>query len=213
MAAAPQFVFVIEGLEGVMEQAQIEPKIELALMRALNASANWGRTRMSEEIRKQVNFGARYLTSGDNARLRVRQRASRSKLEAIIHGRDRPTSLARFTNDKVLAGGKRRRARGGKVGVRVRVKAGSAGKIIERAFLMRLRNNNLGLAVRTDGSKPTGAYKPKAIGKNLWLLYGPSVDQVLWSVRRQDGVIREVEPRIVEYMEKEFWRLMDVEFD
>ena len=73
-----------------------------------------------------------------------------------------------------------------------------------RAFVMELRGGNRGLAIRTDGSKPRGAYKPKPIGKNLFLLYGPSVDQVFRTVSE------DVAPDVADELEVEFNRLLDL---
>ncbi len=86
------------------------------------------------------------------------------------------------------------------------------------AFLIRLRagsatidtKSNVGLAVRTKDGRPPPGYKPLPLGRNLWLLYGPSVDQVFYSVRTKRGVAQDITPEIEDYMEKEFLRLMEL---
>ena len=94
-----------------------------------------------------------------------------------------------------------------KRGIGVSVAAGGRKKFIKRAFVMKLRNGNLGLAVRSaPGKQPEGAWKPKPIGKNLWLLYGPSVDQVLMSARSGGGVFSEIEYDTLDVIETEFQR-------
>jgi len=146
---------------------------------------------------RQVNFPRGYLR-GNNARLKVTQKASDGNLEAVITGRSEPTSLARFVTSATKSGG-----------VRVSVKPGSS-RQIKNGFLINLRAGatslgNKGLAVRTDGRKPRGAYKPKEIAPGLWLLYGPSVDQVFRSVRS------DITPSVEDYLSNEFLRLWDLD--
>jgi hypothetical protein len=197
-----QLYIAIEGLEGLSHIPEFTPKVEKALVQALNRTADRGRTSADKRIREQVNFPASYLRPSQG-RLKVIQRAGKGHFEARIRGRDRTTSLARFSRQKYLGGGNRRHAGGG---VRVSVKKGGPQRMIQRAFIMKLRNNNLGLAVRTDGSKPKGAFKPKEIGKGLWLLYGPSIDQVLSAATDGDGVVEEMTPETLEFLESEFER-------
>ena len=86
------------------------------------------------------------------------------------------------------------------------VKPGMA-RMLRRAFVFELKNGNRGLAMRTSGGRPLGAYRPTPLGKNLWLLYGPSVDQVFGGT----GVAQEISPELVDYLEHEFHRLLDAE--
>jgi hypothetical protein len=146
---------------------------EQAAALAINETASReGLTLIRKDMRDQVNFPSGYL-EGD--RLRVTRKASRGALEAVIRGRDRATSLARFAKGQTPANTKGR-------GVRVQVKNGRV-QVLRKAFLMPLRNGNTGLAVRLkagESMKNSGA--SVAIGKNLYLLYGPSVDQVFRGV-------------------------------
>ena len=76
-------------------------------------------------------------------------------------------------------------------------------KTLRKAFLVNLRNGNVGLAVRlkqgeTLQNKTYG--KPVMLGKNLYLLYGPSVDQVFRTVA-DDSL-----PMLGEEVSKEFFR-------
>lgn len=175
--------------------------VELALTRALNRTADRSRTRAARAAREQVAFPASYV-SPSSKRLWVKTRARKGFYQTLIEGRGNPTSLARFTKQKP---GQRSRAGG----VTVTVKPGQR-KTISRAFLMRLRNDNIGLAVRTDGAAPKGAYKPKAIGKNLWLLYGPSVDQALTSASKESGIYEDMEPEMLDFLKEEFTRQLDL---
>ena len=178
--------------------------VELALTRALNKTADRSRTRAARAAREQVAFPASYV-SPSSKRLWVKTRARKGHFTTIIEGRGNATSLARFTRQGVLSGG--RRHKGGKINLMVKPGRSST---ISRAFLIRLKNNNIGLAVRTDGSKPKGAYKPKLLGKNLWLLYGPSVDQALSAASDGDGIFEEMTPETLDFLNDEFNRQLDL---
>ena len=87
--------------------------------------------------------------------------------------------------------------------------------VIPAAFLMAALFATVAgaLAVRTEGGPPRGAYAPKqlkAFGPNVWLLYGPSVDQVLFSARNNGGVVEEIAPEVMADLEAEFGRLIDL---
>ena len=185
------YVVVVEGLSALDDISEIEEKALRAARMAVNKAADRTRKVSADAMREQINFPARYL-SGKSGRLAVTRRASGSRLEAAIAGRDRPTSLARFAS-------KSSKGRG----ATVTVKPGSP-VTLQRAFLMQLKNGNTGLAVRTDGSKPSRAWRPKRIaGSNIWLLYGPSVDQVFKAVAREEGA-----SAALDFLEREFNRLM-----
>ena len=184
---------------------QWNPKIETALLRSINKTADRARTSASQDIREQVAFPASYLAPSAK-RLFVSTKATKaSPFEAVISGRDRPTSLARFTNQKPLGGGQRHR--GGQVAVTVKP---GVRRYIKRAFLITLNNSNVGLAVRTEGGPPNNAYAPKEIGKNLWLLYGPSVDQVLSAASNGGGIYEEIVPETLDFLNDEFNRQLDL---
>lgn len=204
---ADQYVVAMEGLESFNALDTLGGKIVTVARQTINSAVRRTRTASAKEIRRQVNFPANYL-SGGNSRLSISKFATNSDLEARITGRSRPTSLARFIHGTPRAGG------GAAVsqGVNVEVKPGHARRL-PRAFVMKLRAGsgdgggfNLGLAIRLrDGKKPQRAYRPVALGKNLWLLYGPSVDQVFKAVRGQ------VAPDAESFMADEFTRLMELE--
>lgn len=184
---------------------QWNQKIETALLRSINKTADRARTSASQDIREQVAFPASYLAPSAK-RLFVSTKATKSSpFEAVISGRDRPTSLARFTNQKPLGGGQRHR--GGQLAVTVKP---GVRRYIKRAFLITLNNSNVGLAVRTDGGPPNNAYAPKEIGKNLWLLYGPSVDQVLSAASNGGGIYEEIVPETLDFLNDEFNRQLDL---
>jgi hypothetical protein len=196
----------VEGSLGGLKVAveDLPDDIRRAASRSINATLRRGRTRAGELIRQQLNYPARYLV-GQNGRIKISKFASEDKLEGVITGRNRPTSLARFSRTKRIRKGP----------VRVQVKPGVTG-IFERGFLIPLRSGNsdtlgnLGLALRTSGGRPKGTSRGKEIAKNLWLLYGPSVAQALLNVSGS-GIYKDMEKELLDYMENEFNRQIDLE--
>lgn len=154
---------------------------------ALNDVLKKARTQAADEISKQVNFPPGYLTRGTRSRLQVSQRATNNNLTGVIVGRFQPTSLARFTRNAQAMVGRRNAA------ARVAVKPGSV-KTIERAFVLRLRRGsiavadagasaNLGLAIRLkEGETIRNKKNVRKFDKGVYLLYGPSVNQVFRTV-------------------------------
>jgi len=192
MADSFVFLSVSGGLQSVISDIESIPaNIRIAAARAVNRTSERARTASAREMRGQVNFPARYLSSADG-RLSIVKKASADDLEAVIRGRGEATSLARF-----ITGGQK-----GK-GVRVEVKPGVA-RYMSRTFTFKLKNGNTGLAIRTSGGPPKGAYKPKKLSENLYLLYGPSVDQVFRSVAE------DVAEPMADFLEREFNRLLDL---
>lgn len=200
-------VIYLEGLERFADATgNLPSNVETAITRSINKTLDRTRTRAARAVLDQVAFPASYLGPATK-RLWVRQRARNGSLFGMIEGRDRATSLARFAKQQVPTTGSQR-PKGNKVDVRV--KAGGGFKAIPRAFLIRLKNDNVGLAVRTNGNMPAGAYKPKEIGKNLWLLYGPSVDQALLAASDGQGVYEDLSPEALDFMANEFDRQMEL---
>lgn len=161
---------VLDGMRNYFERL---PDIaEQAAVMAINDVAERkGMGVIKGDMRDQVNFPPGYIES----RLRVTRRATKGMLEATIRGRDRATSLARFAQGQTPANTRGR-------GVRVSVGRGQT-TVMRRAFLVNLRNGNTGLAIRLKGGESLrntqGAVQLEG---NVWLLYGPSVDQVFRGV-------------------------------
>lgn len=212
------FALVIEGLNDLKSLESLPQDIIRAARIAVNDAATRGRTAMAKEVLHQVNLPRDYV-SPSGKRLHVSQKATNQDLEAVVSARVRPTSLARFAQ-----GGATR----GQRNVRVEVKHGAVRQLPGKkraedgysAFLIKLRagsadldtKSNLGLALRVPaGQKPSGAYRPKPIGNNLYLLYGPSVAQLLLPVRNaRNGVAEELTPDIQQMLSDEFWRQMEL---
>jgi hypothetical protein len=151
-------------------------------------------------LRTQVAFPDGYLD--DPRRLSVSKRASERDLEGIIEGRKRPTSLARFAVNRGQIG---RRAASNPV--RVRVKPGQT-RTIGKGFLIRLRGgagsddgaSNIGLAIRLKpGERVLNKTAMRPFKGGLYLLYGPSVDQVFESaaIDESDSIATDLEAEFV----------------
>lgn len=192
---ADNYVLVVEGLSSLEDIENLDESILRNARNAINKAIDRARTSSAKDIRQGLNFPAKYL----NDRLTVSRRASGTRLEAMISGRDRPTSLARFVSN--------RSQKPGKAGVNVQVSS-SAAKRMSQAFLIKLRSGNLGLAIRLKpGATLTGSRAAKKFSSrdaNLYLLYGPSVDQAFATV------LPDQEEQSAEYLEREFLRLMEL---
>jgi hypothetical protein len=186
--------------------AAIPDRANQAASRALNDVAGGsGLAILRTDIQDEVAFPTGYVNQD---RLYFSQRATPQRLEARITGRQRATSLARFALPGTVVGGKG--------GVQVQVHRGRI-KLMKNAFLVNLRagtddGGNLGLAIRlkpgerlanTQGAvRLTRGNRP---GDNVWLLYGPSVNQVLRDVATRDT------PAILRNVSLEFlrqWQLL-----
>lgn len=194
---------VLVQSETIDRLGAVSEAVERNIARAVNRTIERARTAAAREIRQQVAFPARYLSPSEG-RLAVTKKATAADPSAIVRGRHRPTSLARFAKNARSAG---------QTGARVEVQPGLA-RFLPRAFFLPLRsgadgsNNNLGLAIRLpEGQRPSRAYKPKLLGRNLWLLYGPSIDQVF------DDVANEIAPDTSDFLEREFLRLVDLDLE
>lgn len=178
------------------------PKITTHAARlAINQVAErGGRKLLLGRMTDQVAFPTGYV----NADRLVVRKAYNENLEAVITARQRPTSLARFVSGSTAISGKARQ------GVSVMVHPGSR-RSMPSAFLMRLRagatvsdtNFNLGLAIRLKpGERIRNKTKQSTVqlGHNLYLLYGPSLDQVFRTVAD------EAAPEIASMVGDEFFR-------
>jgi hypothetical protein len=180
---------------------QLPQVFEQAASLAINDTVSReGMTLIKRDMRDQIAFPSGYLEGG---RLSVSRKASPRSLYAIIRGRDRATSLARFA-----PGQKPSNTRG--QALRVQVKGrGRPARVVQRGFLINLKGGNTGLAVRVKSGKLRHSQGAKLMsnGQNgaLYLLYGPSVDQVLSGVAddRADDLINMVRSKFL----RQFGRL------
>lgn len=158
---------------------------------------------MRRAMREEVDFPPGYLENPD--RFGVTRQATTSDLSATITARFRPTSLARFAQNQSFDGARRTG------GVTVKVNKSGGGARINRAFFVRLRQGkdtadgfNTGLAIRLKPGEQLRGRKKGASGvqlaPDLYLLYGPSVDQVFREVSVAES------PQVAAQLEKEFLR-------
>lgn len=167
--------------------------LDLALMRSVNRVADSQRTAASKAIRDQVKLPAAYV----NKNLKVTQRATRNRLEAVISGRKQQTRLARY-GAKALP---RRSGRPGGVSVHVKTKGGR--KKMRKGFLIPLKNSGdygVFTRVRPEGKRKRGGSRDWSTVQHH---YGPSVDQVFRGVRE------EARPQIRKALRTEFRRQLD----
>lgn len=197
-AALDDLSSYIDQLPGVARQA--------ARIAINTVATRTGMKVISDAIYNQIAFPSGYLAQQD--RLSVTKYASDQDLEAVITARQRPTSLARFlTPGQTEATAKTS-------GVTVKVSSNKT-TTMKNAFLVRLRAGNaltetqfnMGLAIRV---KPGESVRNRHNGTayqlfpNVFLLYGPSVDQVF------RGVADEVSPEIADDVETEFLRQFSI---
>lgn len=171
---------------------------------AINSvAAGKGMTLIKKSMTDEIAFPSGYLNAD---RLKLTKRATTSNLEAVIVGRKRATSLARFVTGGAMVTNSKRPG-----GVQVRVKKGKT-TYLKNAFLVRLNKGasltedqyNVGLAVRLSAgeslSNKRSQHKSWLVPGRVALLYGPSVDQVFAEV---SGTVA---PKIGDMVAAEFHR-------
>lgn len=205
------FAIFVDGLSELEAKDLTLAETRLNAVRAINKIVPQARARAAGLIRAQVNFPAGYLTPQGN-RLYVSSLARRDKLEGVISARSRPTSLARFISSYVP----------GKEGVKVEVEPGRS-VLMKRAFVVQLpagrsvdTKSNKGLAVRVGkGNVLRNKRTAVRLDSGLYLLYGPSVDQVFLNATGANagkGVATDpvFTNEILDNLQTEFLRLMDL---
>lgn len=185
-------LIVVNGLEEVKQYLALMPeRATKAASLAINQTADRsGLTAIRRAMREEAAFPAGYLEKPK--RLGVTKRAKQTDLEAVITGRSRPTSLARFVSGKT-----------------VRVNPGRS-RQLSQAFLVKLKAGqgpvsedsfNLGLAIRLRKGEVIANKREMApFAAGLYLLYGPSVDQVFRTVAASEA------PEIADLLIAEFKR-------
>ncbi len=200
------YYFEAAGLPGVEELLNSLVKgSDEAASRAINDGAVYARKVGAQEIRRKINFKAKYLN--DKSRLGVTRRAKPSSLEAVVTARDRATSLARFAQGTPRFGRPR-------TPPRVKVSTSGGATAVRRGFYMKLRKGasltqdsyNVGLAIRLSEGERIKSKNAMAdpIGPNLYLLYGPSVGQVYRTTAEKttDDVGTYLTARLGHYVER-----------
>lgn len=197
------FAIFVEGLKVFEDIERMSAELRLKAAQAINTVSRDGRSYIAMQIEREVNFGPGYLAPSKK-KLFVAKQANRNDLEGIIRASSNPSSLARFAQGNLNPS-----RRGG-----VTVRVGQKTETLRRAFLIKLRSGsasietkfNLGLALRLrPGEKLRNKKFARQISSGLYLLYGPSVDQV-FAGREGDGVADQSSERIARDLENEFLR-------
>lgn len=186
---------VVNGLKDVRDYFEQLPEIanKAAALAINDVAGGTGLTMLRKAVYDEIEFPKGYL---DKTRLGLTKPATVSRLEATIKGRDRPTSLARFASRGQYPGVNR------KQGVRVVVKNGRT-KTFRKGWLVKLKNDNIGLAVRVGPGDRLNKHTPGVhLAPNVLLLYGPSVDQVF------RGVADDNSDKLAQMVSSEFLRQM-----
>lgn len=162
-----------------------------------------------EMMREQVRFPDSYLNRPD--RFGIDTYATPTSLYGQVAGRDDPTSLKRFADPYI-----QNMSRGDKwvpvqnvevhPGVVKNVGLSTRGKM----YIIPLKRGtdwgNAGLAIRLrkgERVENIREYNPVEIHPNVFILYGPSVDQIFKSVAV------DLMPEVTSFMNQEFYRQMD----
>lgn len=202
---ADNWAVFVEGLDGLSDVEKATPSVRLAAVRAINKITRDGRVELARLILREVNFPASYV-SPSGKRLYVSKQATRNDLEGRITARSRATSLARFVTGTPSG-----------QGVRVQVSPGKS-RYMKRAFLIKLpagtasvdTKYNMGLAIRLrPGEQLKNKRTARRMANGLYLLYGPSVDQV-FRAEDGDGVANDAAPDLAAKLEREFLRLLEI---
>jgi hypothetical protein len=206
-----EFAVFVEGLTDVNLDGLGKRQIASTASKAINTITRKARTAGAREIRKQVNLPARYVSPSGKG-FYISETANPASLQARITARGRPTSLARFQQGT---------SKPGKAGVHLEVAPGRA-RFMRRAFIINLRGiggstdpdlANKGLAIRLRPGErlqnKVDALPFSGKDRQLYLLYGPSVDQVFRS-RDGTGVANDMVPKIEDDLTSEFIRLLDI---
>lgn len=208
---ATEFAVFVEGLQDLDLSQFDREKISQAASKAINSVTRKARTKGAREIRNQVNLPARFVSPSGKA-FYISETSTPGSLQARITARGRPTSLARFVKGN---------PKPGKAGVHLEVSPGRA-RFMRRAFVIRLSGQggstdpglaNRGLAIRLRPGErlrnKVDALPFSGADRSLYLLYGPSVDQVFRS-RDGTGVANDLVPEIQRELTDEFLRLLEL---
>ena len=188
--------FASKGLAAFGDTRAISDQMRRAAAQALNSTVQKTRAMVVDRLGREIAFPAGYLDPA-GGRLGVQGTASPEVLEVRLRARGRATSLARFASGAVV---------GKRGGVNVEVKPGKTVRM-PRAFVIRLNNGNLGLAMRLrPGESMQRSRAAQQMRNGLWLLYGPSVAQGFAQHLDKGKLIEETGAT----MEAEFSRYMRV---
>lgn len=193
------FTVQIKGIKEFEKALAAQPeKASKAAAMAINDIVRKTYAYTKRKIMRSVNLKASYLDGRDGGqpRLKISQFAKDTDLKAVIVGRQRATSLNRFGATQLY--GTSKKGKKIKAGISVNIKGRK--KKIPKAFFVNLKrgtaeNGNIGVAIRVksgervDGKKLSGQPMGGAGNSDVYLLYGPSVEQLFRTQIADDGAI------------------------
>lgn len=204
---ANEFAVFLEGIEDLDFLNTVGKDLDKIASQAINKTLKKARTKAAKKIRQEINLPARYVSPSGKG-LYVSQIARPHALEGRLTASGRPTSLARYVHGS---------PRVGKAGVVVEVQPGKA-KFMKRVFPLKLPQGNtltdtvynLALAIRLrPGERLRNKVSARRVSKGLYILYGPSVDQV-FRAHSGSGVANDLVPEIQRDLTDEFLRLLEL---
>lgn len=193
------------GLENYAKYLETFPEItERAASMALNQTTERKGLKLArDKMLEQVAFPTGYLYP---PRFGVVRKARPGSLLTVMRGAFTPTPLGRFAGEQrtrfITARKHSRKVQRPKIRVQIK-----PGRFVElpKAFLLTLRNGNIGLGIRLEpGETLRNSIGAKQILTGplagVYLLYGPSVDQVFRTVAV------DITPPLLLELENEFLR-------
>jgi hypothetical protein len=166
----------VDGIEGVSEIMRDASKaVKDSIVISINDTAKFGHAEIKKRIVEEVNLKPSYIGSKNSGRLKISSYAVNANDSAVISARARGTLMSRFLVSAFKRGSP------AKVSI-----AKSRVSSISNAFLMKLKSGNSGLVKRVKSGRIEGSKGALKIGKNLFLLYAPSVSQIMSSVISND---------------------------
>lgn len=189
-------------IKGLATYLQRTPEVaQEAAKLAVSDTADWGKNMAARMFTSTVNLPADALAA---RRFRVSQRPTSARPEAIISADNNPLGLSRFVVGAKKPGAPHPRTQ---VLVGGSVKQWSAPGGDNYAFLIPTPNGaaGVGLAIRTKGAL-RNSKAARQIGRNLYLLSGPSVNQMF--AQLMPAIVPRVEAKLQAEFQRQYSRLI-----
>lgn len=158
----------IDGFSSYVDS--IGSSVNRAASMSINETLRMSHGLIKKDMMASVNLPSSYFGTINEGRLRIAKYSKPEHLYGSLNARKRSTSLYRF-----LIGSAKRGA-----DLRVGVKAGS-NSVIKGSFAIRLKNGNMGFALRVKGKVTSlrNSRKAKMLSPGLFLLYSVSISQMM----------------------------------
>lgn len=201
---AADFGITDDELKAIAAEVQrTQAQVKQAIIDTVNDTADAVQQEAAHEIARRVNLTPAYIAK----HLKVVQRASGAKSEAVISATRRGVLLSRFDARQEFRDSRDPRRRSGQRvsgGVSVRVAAQGSRHTMASAFLIKLRGSGaMGLAVRPKDGAKLNKKEWREVGKRGYVvLHGPSVDQLFRSIRDGDELQPTIDDHLSRFLEK-----------